>query len=163
MLQRDNPYPYSTTDRSTQKRRLNRQRLLETALPCSLIAAILVAGLFTVGHMGQKARAQAKLAKQQQHASTLFSTDAAPMRLSSQELFAESASSSRGEVHAGSKPQQQQQQQQQRQEQQQQSRRAGTMAAASAQLSKAEHPVAQPLSRKAQARKGKAASAVLHP
>ena len=42
------------------RRRMRRQRLLETALPCVLLAGVIVALLFTVGHLGASARNMAR-------------------------------------------------------------------------------------------------------
>ena len=53
--------PAAGLQHSTQKRRLRRQRFLETALPCALIAALLVAAVFTVGHVGAQTRNAARL------------------------------------------------------------------------------------------------------
>ena len=51
-------FDYEPSDMGTQKRRMRRQRILETALPCAIIAALLVAAVFTVGHVGAQARAR---------------------------------------------------------------------------------------------------------
>ncbi len=58
---RSDPYSYVDSEAPPlglrpSKRRMRRQRLLETALPCVLITGILIALLFTVGHLGASAR-----------------------------------------------------------------------------------------------------------
>ena len=45
-------FDHIPSDLGTQKRRLRRQRILETALPCAIVSALLVAAVFTVGHVG---------------------------------------------------------------------------------------------------------------
>ena len=50
-------FDHVPSDLGTQKRRLRRQRFMETALPCAIIAALVVAAVFTVGHVGANARA----------------------------------------------------------------------------------------------------------
>ena len=50
-------FDHVPSDLGTQKRRLRRQRFLETVLPCAIIAALVVAAVFTVGHVGANARA----------------------------------------------------------------------------------------------------------
>ena len=63
------------SDLQTQKRRLRRQRMIETALPCALVAALLVAAAFTVGHVGAKARAMER-ARHARAATVLARADA---------------------------------------------------------------------------------------
>ena len=48
--------PSPPSDVRPQKRRLRRQRIIETAVPCALIAGVLTALIFTVGHVGANAR-----------------------------------------------------------------------------------------------------------
>ena len=52
------------SDQWTQRRRSRRQRLLETALPCALVAALLITALFTVGHMGHVSKRRDQHARQ---------------------------------------------------------------------------------------------------
>ena len=75
-------FDHIPSDLGTQKRRLRRQRILETALPCAIVSALLVAAVFTVGHVGVKARAmaRARAAKMQQQTSLLSATEP-PSRL----------------------------------------------------------------------------------
>lgn len=49
-------FDHVPSDLGTQKRRLRRQRMIEMAIPCAIVAALLVAAVFTVGHIGANAR-----------------------------------------------------------------------------------------------------------
>jgi cell division protein FtsN len=47
------------SDRLTQKRRMRRQRILEIALPCAIIAALIITMFCTVSHASARARTRA--------------------------------------------------------------------------------------------------------
>ncbi len=63
----------------SSKRRLVRHRLMQTAVPCALLAGVLVAIVFTVGHTGTTARRVARR-------SFLSGTDGSPWRRSTWQL-----------------------------------------------------------------------------
>ncbi len=51
------------TPYDTQRRRRRRQRMLESALPCALIAALVITVFFTLGHEGARVEMASKRAK----------------------------------------------------------------------------------------------------
>ena len=83
---RTRDFDHVPSDLLTQKRRLRRQRMLELALPCAIIAALLVACVFTVGHVGAQARfeARARAARAQTMLASSLDADAStPLGLES--------------------------------------------------------------------------------
>ena len=112
-----------TEDLGTQRRRLRRQRLIETALPCALVAALLIAGVFTIGHLGHVAKT--RTAMQMQATTMLAAGESQPrasVQLSSVLASPDSGAASGSSVsqqHVTQPPQSQQQQHQQSQQQQQ--------------------------------------------